>query len=343
MEIRDARSLSPEAQEELRIRGVNAVLNGKTQVETANIFGVSRRAVGKWVKAYKKGGIQALKRRKKGSRKGGKIQPEQAEQIKNIINDNCPDQLGLPYYLWTRQAVADLIFMLFGIQLSKWQIGRYLKRWGFTPQKPIRKAYEKDPNAVSHWIENEYPEIRKQAAEENAEIYWEDEMGVRSDHTAGTSYAPEGQTPVISGTGKRFVCNLISSITSRGVLNFMIFKEQFNADIFLEFLRRLLRQNNSKIFLIVDGHPVHRSKKVNHWVENHPNEIRLFILPGYSPELNPTEMLNQDVKTNAVGRKRPHNLKELLANLRSYLRSRQREPKIVKNYFKKKNVLYAAT
>lgn len=157
MEIRDARSLSPEAQEELRFRAVNAVLNGMTQTEAANVFGVSRRAVGKWIKAYKKGGIQALKRRKKGSRKGGEIQPEQAEQIKNIIKNNCPDQLGLPYYLWTRQAVADMIFMLFGIRLSKWQIGRYLKRWGFTPQKPIRKAYEKDPNAVSHWLENEYP------------------------------------------------------------------------------------------------------------------------------------------------------------------------------------------
>lgn len=165
--------------------------------------------------------------------------------------------------------------------------------------------------------------------------------GVRSDHTAGTSYAPEGQTPVISGTGKRFDCNLISGITSRGILNFMIFKELFDADIFLEFLRHLVRQNNHKIFLIVDKHPVHRSQKVKQWLEKNASKIQLFFLPGYSAELNPGEMLNQDLKSNAVRRKRPHNVKELLTNLRSYLRRRQRQPEIVKNYFKKKSVLYA--
>lgn len=342
MKIKDARSISPEAQEELRIRTVNAVLNGMTQTEAAKVFGVSRRAVVKWIRVYKKGGSQALERRKKGSRKGGKIQPEHAEQIKNIVKNNCPDALGLPYYLWTRQAVADLVFKLFGIRLSKWQIGRYLKRWGFTPQKPAKKAYEKDQNAVTNWIEKEYHTICKKADEENAVIYWGDEMGVRSDNTSGTSYAPAGQTPVISTTGRRFSCNLIAGIASQGILKFMIFKHHFDADIFLEFLNRLILQNNQKIFLIVDRHPVHRSRKVSQWIEKHADKIELFLLPGYSPELNPDEMLNQDVKSNAIGRKRPRSFKELVSNLRRYLLNRQRRPEIIKNYFKKKTVAYAS-
>ena len=167
-------------------------------------------------------------------------------------------------------------------------------------------------------------------------------MGMRSDHQTGTSYSPRGRTPVIRGTGKRFGCNMISTITNRGRLAFMVFKKRFTAKVMIEFLKRLLRHSPRKIFLVVDGHPVHRSTKVKRWLESKRKSIRIFFLPGYSPELNPDELLNQDVKTNAVGRQRPGTQPEMIMQVRSYLRSTQRRPDIVKRYFEEEHVRYAS-
>lgn len=220
--------------------------------------------------------------------------------------------------------------------------GRYLKRWGFTPQKPLRRAYERDPAAVQRWKREEYPAIVKQAKAENAEIHWGDQLGARSDHQSGRSYGRRGQTPVIPGTGQRFRANLMSSITNRGHLCFLVFEGSFNAEVFIRFCRRLLRQRRRRIFLIVDGHPVHRSAAARDWLRANRHRIRMFFLPGYSPELNPDEYLNNDVKTNAVGRQRPASKPELIANLEDYLRDTQRRPSIVKRYFQPEPVRYAA-
>lgn len=342
MKIRDARALPSIAQEDLRIKATRAVLSGATQVEVAEIFGVTRQAVGKWVKAYQKGGEKALKAKRRGRPKGGSLFPWQAAQIAKTVVDRHPEQLKLPFYLWTREAVAQLIEQRFGIRLSVWTVGRYLERWGFTPQKPLRWAFEKNPEEVRRWLQEEYPAIRNQAMREGAGIYWGDEMGLRSDHAVGRSYGRRGQTPVIPGTGQRFGCHMISAITNKGHLNFMVFKRRFCSDVFLEFLKRLQRQTKRKVFLIVDGHPVHRATKIKNWIGKNVHHIRLFFLPGYSPELNPDEVLNQDVKSNAVGRKRAHNQQELITNVRGFLRRRQRQPHIVRKYFQEKNVRYAA-
>jgi len=240
----------------------------------------------------------------------------------------------MPFALWTREAVRQLIERKFGLKLSVWTVGRYLRRWGFTPQKPLKRAYEQNPEEVKRWLEEEYPRIKRRVREEGAEIYWGDEMGIRSDHQAGRSWAPKGETPVVEVSGKRFRFNMISAISNRGKLKFMIFGERFNAEIFIEFLRRLIRSNEKrKIFLIVDNHRVHHGKRVREWVERHREEIELFYLPRYSPELNPDEYLNQDVKSNAVGRSRFRSKEELIGNVRSYLRSTQRQPEIVRSYF----------
>jgi transposase len=342
MNIRDARSLPAVAQEDIRIKAVRAVLDGKKQVEVAKMFGITRQAISKWVKAYREDGTKSLKAKKRGRPRGGSLLPWQAAQIARTILDRTPEQLKLPFYLWTREAVANLVERRFGIRLSIWTIGRYLARWKFTPQKPIRRAFERNPEQVRRWLEEQYPEIRKQAKGERAEIYWGDEMGLRSDHAVGRSWGRRGQTPIIPGTGKRFSCNMISAITNRGRLNFMVFKGRFSADIFLDFLKRLIRQVKRKVFLITDGHPVHRSSKVKKWSKQNEHRFRLFFLPAYSPELNPDEVLNQDVKSNAVGRRRAYNQHELMANVRSFLRSRQRQPKIVQSYFNEKHVRYAA-
>ena len=343
MDIRDARSLPSIAQEDLRRKAVKCVMGGKKQVEVAEVLGVTRQTVGKWVKTFCQGGEKALKAKRKGRPKGGALLPWQAAQIAKTVVDRNPEQLKLPFYLWTREAVAQLIEQRFGIGLSVWTVGRYLARWGFTPQKPIRRAYEQNPEAIQRWLEEEYPAIQKHAKKGKALIFWGDETGLRSDHVAGRSYGLCGQTPVIPGTGQRFSCNMISAITNQGNLSFMVFKDRFNTDVFLEFLRRLLRQIQRKIFLIVDSHPVHRALKVRNWIEKHARQISLFYLPGYSPELNPDELLNQDIKSNAVGRQRAKNLKELVANARSFLWSRQRQPHIVRQYFQGKHVQYAST
>lgn len=217
-----------------------------------------------------------------------------------------------------------------------------MRRWGFTPQKPLRRAYERNPAAVQKWLDEGYPAVRHQAKRETAVIHWGDEMGLRSDHQTGTSYGRRGKTPVIPGTGRRFRCNVISTVTNQGTLTFMVFPQRFTAQVMIRFLRRLLRQAQRKIYLIVDGHPVHRSGKVQRWVEQHQGQLRLIQLPGYSPELNPDELLNQDVKSNALGRRRPRDRDEMVGEVRSYLRSTQRQPHLVRRYFQHESVRYAA-
>jgi transposase len=342
MKTKDARSLPSKAQEAIRIKAVEAVISGKKQVEVSQIFGITRQALGKWVKAYRENGIKALKAKHQGRPKGGALLPWQAAQIAKAVIDRTPEQLKFPFYLWTREAVAQLIEQRFDKSLSIWTVGRYLKRWGFTPQKPLRQAIERDPVKVKKWLEKDYPAIRKKAKQEKAQIFWGDEMGLRSDHNAGRSFSKRGRKPIIKTTETRFSCNMISAITNQGQLNFMVFKDNFNADIFLKFLNRLVKHKKTKVFLIVDNHRSHRAIKVKKWLKKNEEYIRLFFLPGYSPDLNPDELLNQDIKSNAVGRKRAYNLSELLKNVRGFLFSRKRQPHKVRQYFLKENVRYAA-
>jgi transposase len=342
MTTKDFRSLPPKAQEDIRRKAVNAVEQGRTRVEVAGLFGVSNKAVGQWVLAHRKHGDKALKAQKRGRPKGGSLAPVQAAQTVKAIVDKTPDQLKLPFCLWTREAVAQLIEDRFDIRLSVWTVGRYLAKWGFTPQKPVRRAFEQNPKEVKQWLDKTYPDIRDKARQQGAEIFWGDEMGLRSDHVVGRTFARKGNTPVIPGTGRRFGCNMVSAITNRGKLNFMVFQDRFTTHVFLDFLKRLTKQSGHKVFLIVDSHAVHRSKAVKQWVDQNIHLIELFYLPGYSPHLNPDELLNQDVKSNAVGRKRAHSLSEMISHVRSFLRSRQRTPRIVINYFNKRQVLYAA-
>jgi len=321
---------------------MRVVCGGMTQLAAARVFGVGLRSVNGWHHSWRNGGMRSLTARPRGRPREIRLKPYQAATIVRLITDRCPDQLKLPFALWTREAVRDLIAERFGIPLSIWTVGRYLKRWGFTPQKPLRRAYERDPDSVRRWLKKKYPAIRAYARRERATIYWGDEMGMRSDHQAGTSYGRRGKTPVIPGTGKRFRFNMISVITNRGKMAFMIFDESFKQGVFLTFLRRLVRLNKRKVFLIIDSHPVHLGVRVEQWAMRHRKKIRLYFLPGYSPDLNPDEFLNHDVKSNAVGRKRPRHKIEMKANVRRFLWSTQRRPKKVRNYFLAAPVRYAA-
>lgn len=342
MKTQDARSLSSQAQEALRRRAVGAVRGGMTQAQAAGAFGVARPTVAKWMKQYRQGGIKALKARPQGRPRGqSRLKNWQAAQIVRTITDRTPDQLKMPFVLWTREAVAWLIEERFGARVSRMTVGRWLRRWGLTPQKPVRRAWEKNPEQVRRWLKVEYPRVRARAKAERAEINWGDEMGLRSDHQAGTTYGRKGRTPVIPGTGQRWRCNMISAITGRGRLRFMVFKRRFTGQVFIEFMRRLVRSAGRKVYLIVDGHPVHKSDEVRQWLAQHEEQIRMILLPAYSPDLNPDEFLNHNVKQNAVGRRRATSRQEMMADVRGYLRSTQKQPEIVRSYFQAPSVQYA--
>jgi len=339
----DARMLSSDAQESLRSRVARSVVDeGMSQAQAVRTFKVSRTSVHEWTKAYRARGQAGLKTKRLGRPPRSALAGHEAATAVNLIRDRTPDQLKLPCFLWTRQAVVDLLADRFDLHVSVWTAGRYLKKWGFTPQKPLRRAYEQDPEAVKRWLEEQYPAIKAKARREKAEIHWGDQMGLRSDHQTGTSYGLKGRTPVVRGTGKRFGCNMMSTLTNRGTARFMVFTERFTAKVLIAFCERLLRSADRKVLLILDRHPTHRSKKFHDWLADRADRIELFYLPAYSPELNPDECLNQDVKSNAVGRKRAETQGELVSNVRSHLQSIQRRPEKVKGFFQEPHVMYAA-
>jgi transposase len=323
---------------------VRLVGEGRSRTEVGGLLGVTRETVGRWVKAHRVGGDRALDARRRGRRGGHtKLTEAQQQKIASLVAGKNPDQLQLPGFLWTRALVRELIFQRFEVDVGEDTVGRYLRAWGMSPQKPMRRAYEQSDEAVRRWLEIDYPEIVKRARRERAEILWADESGLRSDHSAGRTWAPVGKTPVTRGTGKRFKANMIAAISNTGTLRFRVFDEKFTGPVFLDFLKRLVRDNKGrKIMLVLDGHPAHRARIVRDWAAANPTLIELHFLPGYSPELNPAECLNQDVKTNALGKRRPVNVTQLKAEVRSFLRSCQRRPAKVARYFHERHVAYAA-
>lgn len=313
-----------------------------THAQAAELFQLSKSAVDKIWLRYKRAGKRGLSSKKRGIKGGKKINGAQSAEVRKLIKDKLPDQLKLAFGLWTREAVQQLILQRFDIELSRWQVGRYLKAWGYTPQKPISKAFEQKPEKVKAWLKKEFPIIKTKAKKENAIIYFGDETGMRSDHQAGRSYAPAGQTPIIKKTGQRFSLNMISAISNRGHLKFMIIDGRFNSEVFNRFLKQMIKYSKQKIYFITDGHPAHKTKKLNEWLEENKDKIEIFFLPPYSPELNPQEYLNQDVKTNIIGKKRPINKAQMRDNVEEFMIKRKKDKKQVQKYFHISHVRYAA-
>ncbi len=333
---------SSSAQEKIRHLVVNYLKQKQgTQQQAASLYGLTLNGVQKIWRRYQEKGIRGLKAKKRGVREGKKLNGEQAAEVRRLIKDRMPEQLKLSFGLWTREAVQELIKDKYGVELSRWQVGRYLKDWGYTPQKPIRKAFEQKPEEVKQWLDKEYPSIKRRAKKENGTIYFGDETGMRSDHQAGKSYAPRGQTPILKATGKRFSLNMISAISNKGHLQFMII-ERFNGGVFLDFLKRMIRYSKEKIFFITDGHPAHKTKLLRAWLEENKDKIEVFFIPPYSPELNAQEYLNQDVKTNVVGKKRPINKEQMRNNVEGFMKKRKKNPTQVQKYFQQRQVQYAA-
>ena len=339
----DARSLSPEQQELLRLKAVDMLKEGMKQVEIARLLDVHKDTVGRWAKKVRAKGKKSLARRKKGGPPPTRLTAPQSRWICQQIEEKHPEQLKLPFALWTREAIAALIRQKYGLVIPLRTLTDYLRRWGFTAQKPARQAIEQKPEAVRKWLEEEYPAIEAKAKAENGLIYWGDEMGLRSDHQAGRSFSPKGKTPVVKVSGNRFRCNMISALTNRGQLAFSIFEGNFVVPVFLGFLARLIRHaKDRKVFLIVDGHPVHKARLVKEWLADKSALLELFYLPGYSPDRNPDELLNQELKATVYAAGRPTCKNDLKGKLRAKLYSIQKQPHKIQAYFQKPSVSYAA-
>lgn len=344
METKDMRTLSPEARYERRVQVIRLRKAGLTYDAIAAQTGLTRTGVFDICKRYATGGAKALTD-KPGGRKAGEhrvLSPGQEAEVRKLICDKTPDQLKMPYALWTRGAVAELIAHRFGIRLPVRTMGLYLSRWGFTPQKPIRKAYEQSSAAVRQWLDTDYPVIARRAKAEGAEIHWGDETGLRSDDVRGRSFAPKGETPVVRINSKREGLSIISSVTNKGAMRWKIFEGALNTDILIDFLRRLIKGADKKVFLILDNLRVHHSKPVKAWLLKHKDRIEVFYLPSYSPELNPDEMANADLKQSVTSKAPARTKAQLVKLASSHLRSVQKRPERVRSYFQHDPVRYAA-
>ena len=323
---------------------VAAVRSGRTQVEAAELFGVSLRSVTRWWTAFERNGNRALYAGTRGRRPGEQkaLDARQQARLRAAVLGRFPDQLALPGLVWTRGQVAELVKRWFGLTLSRVTVGKYLRSWGLSPQKPVAVAYEKNPEAVQLWLDERYPQIADRAKREKATILWLDQTGLRSDATVAATWAPVGQTPVVPNSGKRFTVNAMAAISNKGELYFTVFEGGFNVTVMIGFLDRLVRHLDRKVHLIVDGHPSHRAKLLKQWLTDRADRIEMHFLPGYSPELNPVELLNGDLKHHVTATTSPRTQTELAAGARTHLRRRQNQPDRVKAFFGKDEVRYAA-
>jgi transposase len=342
--IRDTRTLSPQAQEDLRRRVVAAVESGKSQKEVAEIFHVNATSVSGWVNAWRRKGDRALEAKPRGRRPQEQkaLSKKQQKTVCITLRVQTPEQTGGTGLLWTRKEVADLVKRRFGISISLPTTGKYLKSWGLSPQKPIRKSYEQNPASVREWLDERYPTIVAAARADGGIILWLDESGISSTAELRATWAPIGQTPVVPKTGKRFRVNLMAVISNAGALAFTVYEGSLTVARYTGFLDRLTRHYDQPIHLIVDGHPTHRSKTVKAWLADHADVITQYFLPGYSPELNPVEILNGDTKRHVAALSAPRNRAELTVAISSHLHRRQKQPDTVAAMFHKEEVRYAA-
>jgi transposase len=345
MEARDFRGLGRAAQEALRRRALFLVeREGMTQAQAALAVGVHRQTVNIWLRRYRERGEDGvLDGRRVSPRRGeGLLTAEEADKVRRWLAEQTPDGLGLPFALWTGRAVRELIGRRFGKRLGLSTVRLYLRRWGMTPQKPLVRARERSPAAIQAWLERDYPAIAKRAKTRRAVICWGDETGISNQDQIGRSYAPRGRTPVVSRTAKRVTQGMISAVSNRGLMRFMLYEGALNADRFIDFLRRLTKDAGRKVLLIVDNLKVHKAGKVQAWVASHAHEIELFYLPAYAPDHNPTEYLNNDLKQALRRKPQPDSKDELIRSARSVLRTIQRSPDRVRTYFAAEPVRYAA-
>jgi transposase len=340
----DARTLKPAAQAEKRRIAMAMREAGDSFSDIGRALGVHYMTVSMWWDRYQVGGLDALAARKRGPATGAHrtLSTRQEQAIQRAITDTTPDQLTLPFALWTRAAIVQLVQQKFGIALPVRTMGHYLKRWGFIAQKPLKRAYEQRPEAIEAWLKTEYPRIKRRALAQDAEIQWGDETSLSTSDARGRGFAPKGKTPVRPILSQRRSVSFLSTISNAGTLRFMVLKKAIDAPTLIKFFTRLCKDAGRKVFVILDNLNVHKTRDVRAWVEAHADAIELHYLPSYSPELNPDEYLNGDLKLRVAKRAPARNRDALLRTATARLRSLQRQPERVKKFFHHPRVRYAA-
>lgn len=338
------RKLPAAAQEERRRQVIGLRQCGMTYKVIAAQVGLSRTGVPDICHRFAAEGAEGLVSKPRGRKPDEQrlLNAVQEAEVQGLIRRHTPDKLGLPFALWSRAAVGALVTRHCGVELAVRTVGKYLARWGFTAQKPIRRAYEQDPAAVRRWLRREYPAIVARAKQTRGVIFWGDETGLRSDDGRGRGYAPRGRTPVVWVCHKRAGLSLISAVTNRGELRWMIVDGAVNAPTLIRFLGHLVRDARRKVFLILDRLKAHRARLTRDWLAEHRSEIEVHYLPPYSPELNPDEGVNADLK-QAVPRKAPARSKPQLKRAAiSHMRSLSRRPQRIRSIFRHPQFRYAA-
>ena len=338
------RKLPAAAQEERRRQVIGLRQAGLTYRAIAARAGLSRTGAIDICRRFAAEGAKGLVSKPRGRKPDEQrlLDAAQEAEVQGLIRRHTPDELGLPFALWSRAAVGALIARRCGVALAVRTVGKYLARWGFTAQKPIRRAYEQDPAAVRRWLRREYPAIVARARQAQGAIFWGDETGLRSDDVRGRSYAPRGRTPLVRVCHRRAGLSLLSAVANRGELRWMVVDGAVKAPDLIRFLRRLVRDARRKVFLILDRLQAHRARLTRDWLAEHRSEIEVFHLPAYSPELNPDEGVNADLK-QAVPRRAPARSKQQLKRAAiSHMRSLSKRPKRIRAIFRHQQFRYAA-
>jgi transposase len=342
MRDNDGRKLDHRTLEVLRVRAVEQVRAGAHPEDVALTLGLHRKTVYGWLAKYREGGTDAL-RAKPVPGRPPKLASRQIARLYALIVGQDPRQLSFAFALWTREMVREVIRREFGVALSAVSVGRLLRTMGLSPQRPLHRAYQQNPDAVARWKTEEYPALRAAAQQQGATIYFADEAGIRSDYHSGTTWAPVGRTPVVHNTGARYSVNMLSAVTAKGALRFMVHEGTVNAEVFIGFCKRLLADASGPVYLVVDGHPAHRAKATTTFVASTDGRLRLIFLPGYSPELNPDEWVWKNVKHDRIGKTGVISKYDLKTKAIGALRRLQKLPALVRAFFADPHLRYITT
>jgi transposase len=335
----DGRKLDHQTLEQMRLRAVEAVESGVHPEDVAASLGMARDTVYGWLARYREGGRDALRARPVPGRPP-KLSGAQMRRLYTMIVGADPRQYEFAFALWTRELMRELIRREFKVALSAVSVGRLLRALGLSPQRPLWRAWQADPEAVARWKDEQFPLIRAQARAEGATVYFADEAGIRSDYHAGSTWAPVGQTPVVKATGARHRLNMISAVTAQGLLRFATYTGSLTAARFIEFCKKLLADTAGPVYLVVHGHPTHRAKLVREFVASTEGRLKLFVLPAYSPQLNPDEWVWKNVKHDRVGRTSVTGADDFKAKIIGALRRLQKMPHIIRAFFADPDLRY---
>jgi transposase len=340
----DARQLSDEVLETLRLRALHACEMGFSESDVAAILGVARETVSRWWSAYQANGLDGLPGDRTGRPLGSgrTLTEEQATRIQHLIDENSPKDLGIAAPLWSRRAVRELIKKQYGIEMPVRTVGEYLKRWGYTAKRPQRHANDQDPKEVRHWLQEVYPAIEERVRQEDAEIHFADETGVAADEHPRYGYARKGERATMEVPDSHIRVNVISTVSNTGEFHFQSYNRTMNGAQFISFLEQLLRETSKKILLIVDRLGAHDCEEVWDWVDKHGDRIDMEFLPRRSPEMNPVEYFNNDLKGNVHAAGLPNSVTELGEQVHTFLARVCKLPEHVMSYFKHPAVQYAA-